>query len=206
MYIFTDYTPEFTDSAYQLSDSSEEEDSTGADVEALHEYKYQLAELLLIQSFDDLSAAQSLIDNEHYCQSVFSCTQSLEKCMKSLAKTLMSHNCPTFDDIKCLHDLKRICKFLQPYLSHNEEECKQYKNLLDLCETFENLGCDSSWSLYSNFFPALSIRSRYFQIYGADNFINIIGTFPPLVFDREIALKALSIAKEIYMLCEEHLV
>ena len=36
-----------------------------------------------------------------------------------------------------------------------------------------------------------------------DSFLRLIGTYPNFVFEREIALNALSIAKKIHVICEE---
>ncbi len=47
-----------------------------------------MCECTLIQSFDDFNSAVCLFDNSYFAQCVFFCTQSVEKCLKSLCTLL----------------------------------------------------------------------------------------------------------------------
>ncbi len=47
-----------------------------------------MCEFTLIQSFDDLKAAETLLEKEHFSQSVFMSSQVVEKALKSLLSLL----------------------------------------------------------------------------------------------------------------------
>jgi hypothetical protein len=119
-----------------------------------------MCECTLIQSFDDFNSAVCLFDNSYFAQCVFFCTQSVEKCLKSLCTLL--NIC--FKQYICLHDGRSIMGILYNKIFHNNttEGTTLFAKLVYLCDEFENIG-SSFWEIKE----CLSIRCRYFFYYKA---------------------------------------
>ncbi len=114
-----------------------------------------MCECTLIQSFEDLNAAKSLLNDNHFPQCVFQCTQSVEKSIKSM--------CSLFGVYDELY-LKKHCNVdMFRHLANviQSQDCEvddDVHKLKPLCERFESIGADS-WTFQ---YP-LSMRSRYFN-------------------------------------------
>ena len=154
-------------------------------------------EYTLIQSHDDLQAAKTLLSNEHFSQSVFMSSQSVEKSLKSLCRLFEVHF-TAFIKKHCAVELygqlsQVMCKI--PYNIYCER-------LQMLCSSFEILG-EESW-LCSN---PLSIRSRYFYFnndwHSDSRYYYSFESFPGLVYTRELARDAFMICEEIFQMSEE---
>ena len=143
-------------------------------------------ECTLIQSFDDLNAAMCLFESNCFPQCVFYCTQSVEKCLKSLCSLLDL----CFIHYICYHDGRSLLSLLHQNRFQEYEDTSLFSKLVYLCSRFESIG-SSSWDIEE----CLSIRSRYFH-YDKGHFY-VRESYPGLVYDYDAASKALSLAEEI---------
>jgi len=159
-----------------------------------------MCECTLIQSFDDLKSAETLLFDGHYSQSVFLSSQSVEKTLKSL----LSFFRDTFTSFFNLHSATMLVNRLDscviksvetPY--HRFHDC--FKSL---CSEFEAIGKDS-WVCAN----PLSVRSRYFNFQTSLKSDSIhqyyVDSFPGLVYTRELATRAFEIAKEMFDMAEQ---
>jgi len=121
--------------------------------ELIVEKSNSMCEYTLIQSLDDFNSAVCLFDNSYFAQCFFFCTQSVEKCLKSLCTLL--NIC--FKRYICLHDGRTIMDLLYSSKVKEYEETTLFAKLVYLCDEFEHIG-SSSWEIEE----CLSIRCRYF--------------------------------------------
>ena len=141
------------------------------------------------QSVDDLKAAEILLHNGFFAQSVNVCQQSIEKGLKSIL-TINGKSNAFWQTNHCLIELS--------YRANCDSE-----ELLDMCYNLELLG-KKYWKYNKN--PktsTLSIRSRYCDF--SQGGVLYLDTLPAFVFDQKTAEKAFELTKNIIKFCQSYL-
>jgi HEPN domain-containing protein len=162
-----------------------------------------MCEFTLIQSFDDLKAAETLLEKEHYSQSVFMSSQVVEKALKSLLSLLKRPFITFFN----LHSAEVLVDRLQNQdnnMVHSKYH-EHHEHIKSLCWEFESIGADS-WECYN----PLSIRSRYFNFqtewwgdFFETRYLYYVDSYPGNVYTADLSLRAFEIAKEIFETAEK---
>ena len=160
-----------------------------------------MCEFTLIQSHDDLEAAECLLNNKHYCQSVFMSSQSVDKCLKSLLY-FFRYSFSLYSHQHCASKQASMLKY--KHLKHPGTPYEKYNEQFQtLCDRFESLGAES-W-MYRQ---PLSIRSRYFN-YQTESLKNsesqnhyFVNSYPGVVFTCDVATEAFEIAKALFEMSE----
>jgi HEPN domain-containing protein len=142
--------------------------------------------LQFLQSQDDLECALCLKMNDFFSQSVHASQQAAEKALKSVLKA----KCIPASSWKSEHSLKKLYCTLGLF---NEK-------LNYLCFDLEFLGIESWKNTHKKKISTLAIRARYCD---SDNASFLyVDTFPSVVFDKNMALKAYISSKKIVSWCK----
>jgi HEPN domain-containing protein len=159
-----------------------------------------MCECTLIQSYDDLDASRTLLAHDHFSQSVFMSSQSIEKCLKSILSSY-KYVFKYFFNLHCATSL--FSHLQQCAKTHRKHPFTKYSDQFEtLCERFESIGAES-WTCPN----PLSIRCRYFNFQTNTKFFEsryhyYVDSYPGLVYTTDQAKEAYEIADEIFQLSE----